>query len=166
MVSEALSAPCLPLGCCCYCFLWARLRTTRILESTATESWAPAPEPVCPRTLPLNHRASATCFTVPGDCLSSQVVVCPGGQFYPFMERVRQWLGRAPRVSVKGVSRPECEKDTTSHSGPQPGLSADVECSVLSLAGFDLSHCAGDCTARNCPPPPLNWGIVNSEGQQ
>lgn len=67
------------------------------------------------------------CFTVPGEvcCLSNQVVVCPGGQFCPFMERVRQWLGRASRVSVKGISRPECEKDATSHSGPQPGLSAD-----------------------------------------
>lgn len=132
VVSEALSAPCLPLGCCCYCFLWARLHTTQILESTPTESQAPAPESACPKALPLNHRAPATCFTVPGEvcCLSNQVVVCPGGQFCPFMEMVRQWLGRASRVSVKGISRPECEKDTTSHSGPQPGLSLDVECSV------------------------------------
>lgn len=113
------------------------------------------PRACIPQSTATESRAPATCFTVPGEvcCLSNQVVVYPGGQFCPFMERVRQWLGRTSRVSVKGISRPECEKDTTSHRGPQPGLSADVECSVLSRAGFDLSHCAGDCIARNFPAP-------------
>lgn len=128
VVSEARSAPSLLLGCCYYCSLWTRLRATGVLETTPAESRASAPEPAQAFDYMLDSTRRGLLLSLQLGCsLSSPVLL---------WRRSNSGLGRASRVSDKGISVQSVIKTLPVTAGLSQDVSWDVKCSVLSQTGL------------------------------